>query len=164
MEGAMTPASPLRQPGFAALFATQLSAALNDNLFKNALMIWITARQASLHGVAPSAMLGLVSAVFIAPFFLFSASAGQLADRYEKTLVVRAVKVAELLIMGLAAAGFLGDSLELMLVALFLMGVHSAVLGPAKYSVLPQLVPPHSLVEANALVEMGTFLAILLGT
>jgi 1-acyl-sn-glycerol-3-phosphate acyltransferase len=160
----MNPASPFRQPGFAALFASQLSAALNDNLLKNALMIWITTRQASLAGIAPSAMLGLVSALFIAPFFLFSASAGQLADRYEKTIIVRAVKVAELLIMGVAAAGFLADSLPLMLTALFLMGMHSAVLGPAKYAVLPQLVAASSLVEANALVEMGTFLAILLGT
>ncbi|MDB4977651.1 MAG: Glycerol acyltransferase, partial [Myxococcaceae bacterium] len=143
---------------------TQLLSAFNDNLFKNAVVIWISATQASLFGVAPASMISLCSAVFIAPFFMFSATAGQLADRYEKTQVVRAVKAAEIAIMLLAGAGFVLHMLALLLAALFLMGVHSAFLGPVKYSILPQLVGPDELVEGNALVETGTFLAILVGT
>ena len=156
--------SPLGRPGFRAFFVTQLLSAFNDNFFKNAVMIWISATQASLFGVAPAAMISLCSAVFIAPFFLFSATAGQLADRFEKTQVVRAVKIAEVAIMALAGAGFLLHSLALLMGALLLMGVHSAFLGPVKYSIVPQLVGHDELVEGNALVEMGTFLAILLGT
>lgn len=156
--------SPLARPGFRAFFGTQLLSAFNDNFFKNAVVIWISASQAAMFGLAPSAMISLCSAVFIAPFFLFSATAGQLADRFEKTLVVRAVKAAEVLIMALAGAGFLTHSLALLMAALLLMGVHSAFLGPVKYSIVPQLVDRDALVEGNALVEMGTFLAILGGT
>ncbi|MET0287879.1 MAG: MFS transporter [Polyangiales bacterium] len=156
--------SPLRRQGFRAFFATQLLTAFNDNLFKNAVVIWISATQASLFGVSPAAMISLCSAVFIAPFFLFSASAGQLSDRREKTSVVRAVKIAEIAIMALAGAGFVLHSLATLMGALFLMGTHSAFFGPVKYSILPQLVATEQLVEGTALVEMGTFLAILLGT
>lgn len=156
--------SPLARPGFRAFFGTQLLSAFNDNLFKNAVVIWISATQASLFDIAPASMISLCSAVFIAPFFLFSATAGQLADRYEKTQVVRAVKAAEIAIMALAGLGFVLHSLASLLSALFLMGVHSAFLGPVKYSILPQLVAADELVEGNALVETGTFLAILVGT
>ncbi|HEY6879613.1 MAG TPA: MFS transporter [Polyangiales bacterium] len=156
--------SPLAQQSFRAFFATQLLTAFNDNLFKNAVVIWISARQASLFGLAPAAMISLCSAVFIAPFFVFSATAGQLSDRREKTSVVRAVKIAEIAIMALAGAGFLLHSLAILLGALLMMGVHSAFFGPVKYSILPQLVASDALVEGTALVEMGTFLAILLGT
>jgi 1-acyl-sn-glycerol-3-phosphate acyltransferase len=154
----------LARRSFLSFFGTQLLSAFNDNFFKNALVIWISAQQASLFGVTPAAMISLCSLVFIAPFFFLSATAGQLADRYEKTLVIRAVKAAEVLIMALATAGFLSASLSVMLSALFLMGVHSAMLGPVKYSILPELLEPDRLVEGNALVEMGTFLAILIGT
>jgi 1-acyl-sn-glycerol-3-phosphate acyltransferase len=154
----------LARRGFLSFFSTQLLSAFNDNFFKNALVIWISASQASLFGATPAAMISLCSLVFIAPFFVFSASAGQLADRYEKTLVIRAVKIAEVAIMTLATLGFLTGSLGVMLLALFLMGVHSAVLGPVKYSILPELLENDRLVEGNALVEMGTFLAILAGT
>ncbi|HEX6154404.1 MAG TPA: MFS transporter, partial [Burkholderiales bacterium] len=160
----MSDSTPLARPGFRAFFGTQLLSAFNDNFFKNAVVIWISARQASLFGIAPSAMISLCSAVFIAPFFLFSATAGQLADRFEKTRVVRAVKLAEVLIMALAGAGFVCSSLALLLTALLLMGVHSAFLGPVKYSIVPQLVGSDELVQGNALVEVGTFLAILAGT
>jgi 1-acyl-sn-glycerol-3-phosphate acyltransferase len=156
--------TPLSRPGFRAFFATQLLSAFNDNLFKNAVVIWISAHQAGLFGVSPGAMISLCSAMFVAPFFLFSASAGQLADQREKTSVVRAVKVAEIAIMALAGVGFLSHSLPTLLGALFLMGTHSAFLGPVKYSILPQLVGSDQLVQGNALVETGTFLAILAGT
>ena len=154
----------LARRGFLSFFSTQLLSAFNDNFFKNALVIWISASQASLFGVAPAAMISLCSLVLIAPFFVFSASAGQLADRYEKTLVIRAVKIAEVAIMMLATLGFLTGSLGVMLLALFLMGMHSALLGPVKYSILPELLENDRLVQGNALVEMGTFLAILAGT
>jgi 1-acyl-sn-glycerol-3-phosphate acyltransferase len=160
----MDSTSPLRRPGFRAFFATQLLTAFNDNLFKNAVVIWISASQASLFGASPAAMISLCSAVFIAPFFLFSATAGQLSDRREKSSVVRAVKVAEIAIMALAGAGFLLHSLSTLMAALLLMGTHSAFFGPVKYSILPQLVGTDELVEGTALVEMGTFIAILLGT
>lgn len=156
--------SPLSRPGFPAFFATQLLSAFNDNFFKNALVLWVTAHQASVLGLSPAQMISVCSGVFIAPFFLLSATAGQLADRYEKTLIVRAVKIAELVILALAAYGFVSAALWPMLAALLLMGVHSAFLGPVKYSILPQLLPNDELVEGNALVEMGTFLAILGGT
>lgn len=156
--------SPFARPGFLPFFATQLLSAFNDNFFKNALVLWISVRQASLMGLSPAQMLSLCSGVFIAPFFFLSATAGQLADRFEKTLVVRAVKLAEVVILALAAFGLFTSSLWPMLAALFLMGVHSAFLGPVKYSILPQLVASDELVEGNALVEMGTFLAILGGT
>jgi len=156
--------SPFARPGFAAFFGTQLLSAFNDNFFKNALVIWISVHQASLFGLSPVQMISLCSGLFIAPFFQLSATAGQLADRYEKTLIVRAIKLAEVMILGLAAYGFVSASLWPMLAALLLMGVHSAFLGPVKYSILPQLLPNEELVEGNALVEMGTFLAILGGT
>jgi 1-acyl-sn-glycerol-3-phosphate acyltransferase len=156
--------SPWSRKSFSAFFFTQLLSAFNDNFFKNAVVIWISTTQASLFGLTPAAMMSLCSAVFIAPFFLFSASAGQLADRYEKTLVVRTVKGAEIAIMLLAGLGFLIASLPVLLTSLLLMGVHSAFLGPVKYSILPQLVPADELVQSNAWVETGTFLAILGGT
>jgi 1-acyl-sn-glycerol-3-phosphate acyltransferase len=150
--------------GFPSLLTCQLSAALNDQLFKSALMTWITTREATFYGVAPASMLGLTSALFIAPFFLFSATAGQLADRFDKTLIVRLAKLAELAIMTIAALAFARESLGLMLLALFLLGTHSAVLGPVKYGILPQLVNEQELVKANAFMETGTFLSILGGT
>src|SRR6188472_685711 len=129
--------SPFAQPGFTAFFATQLLSAFNDNFFKNALVLWITAHQATVLGLSPAQMISLCPGVFIAPFFLLSATAGQLADRYEKTLIVRAVKIAEVAILALAAYGFVSSSIWPMLGSLFLMGVHSAFLGPVKYSILP---------------------------
>jgi 1-acyl-sn-glycerol-3-phosphate acyltransferase len=150
--------------GFLALFVTQLLSAFNDNLLKNAVVIWISATQARLFGLSPEVMVSLCSGVFILPFFLFSATAGQLADRYEKPRLIRYIKLAEIGIMALAALGFVRAELALLLAAIFLLGVHSAFLGPIKYSILPQMVAPDELVAGNALVEMGTFLAILAGT
>ncbi len=149
---------------FGAFFVTQLLSAFNDNFFKNALVIWISSTQAHAFGLSPAAMISLCSAVFILPFFLFSATAGELSDRYEKTPIVRVIKAAEIVIMAVGAFAFWQANLTVLLVALFLMGVHSAFLGPVKYSILPQLIASDELVAGNALVEMGTFLAILAGT
>jgi len=157
-------AALLSRPGFLALFVTQLLSALNDNFLKNAVVIWISATQAHLFGLKPEVMISLCSGVFILPFFLFSAIAGQLADRHEKPRLIRIIKLAEIGIMGLLAVAFLTADLRLMLAGIFLLGMHSAFLGPIKYSILPQMVSADELVAGNALVETGTFLAILAGT
>lgn len=149
---------------FAAIFWTQLLGAMNDNIFKNALVILIAYRAYSLGGLAPDQMVALCGGVFILPFFLFSSLSGQLADKYPKTTIVVAVKVMEVLIMLLGSWGFLSENIYLLFAALFGMGLHSTIFGPVKYSILPELVAEDALVQANALVEMGTFIAILLGT
>ncbi|EPN49426.1 acyltransferase family protein, partial [Pseudomonas syringae pv. actinidiae ICMP 19096] len=102
--------------------------------------------------------------LFILPFFLFSALAGQFGEKYPKDKLIRIIKFGEIVIMAVGAAGFLFNHLELMLAALFAMGTHSALFGPVKYSILPQHLRETELVGGNALVEMGTFLAILAGT
>jgi 1-acyl-sn-glycerol-3-phosphate acyltransferase len=154
----------LFRKGFSSLFTTQLLSAFNDNLFKNAVVIWISASQAQLFGLSPEVMISLCSGVFVLPFFLLSATAGQLADRHEKPRLIRYIKLAEIGIMAIGALGFVRADLGLLLSAIFLLGVHSTFLGPIKYSILPQMVSPDELVAGNALVEMGTFLAILAGT
>jgi MFS family permease len=149
---------------FAPYFTAQFLGAFNDNLLKNALVILISYKNLTVLGIAPAQMVALAGGIFILPFFLFSAVSGQLADRHAKHRVLRWVKMAELGIAIVAAIGFVGDTPEIALVALFLMGLHSAVFGPVKYSILPEIVPSQSLLSANGLVEAGTFLAILLGT
>jgi len=149
---------------FWSFFWTQFLGALNDNLFKNALVIAVTYRSMTVAGLAPGQIVALCGALFILPFVLFSTLAGQLADRCRKDTLVRVVKAAELPIMGLAAWGFARASLPLLLAALFLMGAQSSFFGPVKYSILPQLLPAARLTAGNALVETGTFLAVLAGT
>ncbi len=153
----------LKAPRFWPLFWTQFLGAFNDNLFRNALVILIAYRGVHVFGVSPQQMVAVAGGVLILPFFLFSTLAGQVADRYEKSQLIRYVKLAEVLIMLLGAAGFLIPQFEFLLVVLFLMGLHSTFFGPLKYSILPELVPPEQILAANALVEAGTFLAILLG-
>lgn len=154
----------LVRKGFLAFFVTQLLSALNDNFLKNAVVIWISATRAHLFGLTPDVMISLCSGVFIVPFFLFSATAGQLADRHEKPQLIRLIKLAEIVIMVIAAIGLSRADLKLLMLSVFLLGTHSAFLGPLKYGILPQLVGPDDLVAGNALVEMGSFLAILAGT
>jgi len=156
--------SLLRTRRFAGIFWTQFLGAFNDNLLKNALVILITYRSLTVLGLSPETLVALCGGLFILPFFLFSATAGELADRFAKHRLVRAVKLVEIAIMSAAAIGFWQQNLWLLLAALFLMGTHSSIFGPVKYSILPQLLEPEDLVAGNALVEMGTFLAILLGT
>jgi len=154
----------LVRKGFLALFITQLLSAFNDNFIKNAVVIWISARQAHLFGMAPDVMISLCSAIFTLPYFALSALAGQLADRYEKPRLIRYIKLAEIAIAALGGLGLVCSDLRLMLLSILLLGVHSTFLGPIKYSILPQLVQVDELVGGNALIEMGTFLAILVGT
>ena len=149
---------------FLPLFITQALGAFNDNTFKNALFILVTYRLADRAGLDPKMFVAIASGVFIAPFFLFSATAGKLADRTEKSKLIRWIKAAEILLMCLATIGFVLESIYWMLFVLFLMATQSAFFGPIKYSILPQHLKEDELVGGNALVGGATFLAILLGT
>ena len=151
-------------PRFLPLFVTQFLGALNDNLFKNALVILILYRVANAAGLDGQILVTVAAGAFILPFFLFSATAGQLADKFEKSRLIRIIKLAEILIMGLAVAGFLWGDPYLMLAVLFLMGTQSTFFGPLKYAILPDHLHEDELISGNALIEAGTFLAILIGT
>jgi 1-acyl-sn-glycerol-3-phosphate acyltransferase len=149
---------------FGPLFVTQLLGAFNDNLFKNALVLLVTYQAATLAVMRPEVLVNLCGGVLILPFFLFSATAGQLADKYERSRIVRLVKLLEVGIMLLGALGFVLHSLGLLLATLFLLGTHSAFFGPVKYALLPQHLRQEELIGGNGLVEFGTFVAILAGT
>ena len=152
----------LRQRRFAPFFWTQFLGAMNDNVLKFAFTVLVTYRL-SVHWLPP-ALAGLaIGAVFILPFLLFSATAGQLADLLDKARVMRMVKNLELAIMALAAWGLWQGWIALLLGCIFLMGLHSTVFGPVKYAYLPQHLGERELTGGNGLVEMGTFVAILLG-
>ena len=152
----------LKTRRFLPLFVTQFLGAFNDNLFKNALVILVTFRLAEAAGVSGQMMATLATGVFILPFFLFSATAGHF--RFEKQRLIVVIKAAEILIMALAAAAFFRGSIAMLMAALFLMGVHSTFFGPLKYGILPAHLKTSELLSGNALIEAGTFLAILLGT
>ena len=154
----------LKTKRFLPLFLTQFLGALNDNVFKNALVMLITYRAAATSGIDPRQLVVIASAIFILPFFLFSATAGQLADKYDKAQLIRVIKTVEIVLMLMASAGFLLQNDAMLLGVLFLGGTHSAFFGPLKYSILPEHLEENELVGGNALVEAGTFLAILLGT
>ncbi|WP_116866417.1 MFS transporter [Pseudomonas syringae] len=147
---------------FLPFFITQSLGAFNDNVFKQSLILAILYKL-SIDGDR-SIYVNLCALLFILPFFLFSALAGQFGEKYPKDKLIRIIKFGEIVIMVVGAAGFLFNHLELMLAALFAMGTHSALFGPVKYSILPQHLRESELVGGNALVEMGTFLAILAGT
>lgn len=155
--------SLLREKRFLPYFITQALGAFNDNLYKNALLLFIAF--SGISSTDDTALLtNLAAGLFILPFFLFSPIAGQIADKYEKSKLIRWVKVFEVVIMLVAAIGLLIGSVNLMMTLLFLMGLQSALFGPVKFSLLPQHLEEDELVGGNALVEMGTFLAILAGT
>lgn len=154
----------LRHRGLQPFLWTQFLGAFNDNLFKNALVVLLTFKAASWTSLKPELLGNLAAGIFILPFFLFSATAGQTVDKLDKARVARFVKKMEIAIMVLASIGFATHSLSVLLSALFLMGVHSTLFGPVKYAILPQHLRSNELVAGNALVEAGTFTAILLGT
>lgn len=154
----------LRDKRFSPLFWTQFFGAFNDNFMKNAIVLLITFKGGEVFGFSPAEMVAVSGGIFILPYFLFSAVAGQIADKFEKTRVIRVVKACEIAIMFVAAGGFALGHFPLLLGALFAMGIHSTFFGPVKYSILPQHMHEDELVGANALIEAGTFLAILLGT
>lgn len=147
---------------FLPYFITQFLGAFNDNVFKQALVLAILFRIGT--EADPNVLINFSALLFILPFFLFSALGGQLGEKYPKHRLIRLIKFAEILIMALGAASVLLGQLPLMLVVLFAMGSQSALFGPVKYSILPLHLAERELVGGNALVEMGTFLAILGGT
>jgi len=149
---------------FLPFFVTQFLGAFNDNLYKNALVVLITFESTRYTTMSPGVLVNLAAGLFILPFFLFSATSGQLADKFEKSRLIRATKLLEIVVMGLAVVAFALDSLALMLAALFLLGTQASIFGPVKYAILPVHLRDDELVAGNALVEAGTFVAILLGT
>ena len=154
----------LRTRRFLPLFLTQFLGAFNDNFFKSALAMLITFRLADGAGLDSRIMVNVAAGVFILPFFLFSAPASDLADRYDRAYLMRLVKFAEVVIMGMAAVGFQLQNIWLLLAVLFLMGAQSTFFSPAKFSILPQHLEEDELIAGNGLIQTGTYLAILTGT
>jgi 1-acyl-sn-glycerol-3-phosphate acyltransferase len=154
----------LGQRRFAPFFWTQFLGAGNDNVFKIAFTGLVTYQASLFPGTDPDRTAFLIAAIFIAPFVLFSATSGQIADKWEKSRLIRFVKALEIAIMLLGAAGFLTRQIALLYATTFMMGVHSTLFGPVKYAYLPQHLRPEELVGGNAMIEMGTFVAILVGT
>jgi 1-acyl-sn-glycerol-3-phosphate acyltransferase len=153
----------LGQRRFAPFFATQFFGALNDNIFRNGLVILITFQGVRVFGMDYTVLANVAAFLFILPFFLFSATAGQLADKYEKSMLMRRVKLLEIGLMTIAAAALLTRQYPVLLFVLFLMGCQSTLFGPVKYAYLPQKLSSGELIGGNALVESGTYVAIIVG-
>jgi MFS family permease len=153
----------MNEQRFRPFFFTQFLGAFNDNVFKTALITLVAFHAATLSSIDGATLATLLPGLFILPFFLFSATAGQIADKFEKSQIIRYVKVFEIWIMAFASAGFFMHNIWLLAAALFMMGMHSTIFGPVKYSYLPQHLKESELVGGNGMVEMGSFVAILLG-
>src|SRR5215218_8388679 len=153
----------LRARRFAPLFATQFLGAFNDSLFKQAVVLFVTYQLYS-DAAKEFQFSAIAQGLFILPFFLFSALAGQLADDHDKSRLIRIVKLAEIGIMILGGAGIMLANIPLMLAAVCAMGIHSTFFGPIKYAILPQHLHKDEVLGGTGLVEAGTYIAILLGT
>ncbi len=154
----------LRTRRFLPLFLTQSLGAFNDNLFKNAIIFLVTFGTGIGQGIDPKQLVPAAAGLFILPFFLFSATAGQVAEIHDKARLIRLIKLAEVVLMVLAAIALVLQSVPLLMFLLFMMGVQSTFFGPLKFSILPDHLKEHELVGGNAWVEAGTFVAILIGT
>jgi 1-acyl-sn-glycerol-3-phosphate acyltransferase len=154
----------LRERRFLPFFAAQACGAFNDNLFKNVLIILVTYQATRWSAVRPELLANIAAGLFILPFVVFSGLAGQLGERFEKSRILQCVKALEIAIMIVAGIGFARRQVGLLLFALFMMGVHSTFFAPAKYGLLPEVLDAGELIGGNAMLETGTFLAILLGT
>jgi MFS family permease len=148
---------------FLPMFLTQFFGALNDNVFKQSLLLVITYGLIQQQTASVSTLNNLAALLFILPYFIFSATAGQIADKYERSFLIRNIKILEIVIMLIGSAGFMLGNLWLLLAALFLMGVHSTFFGPIKYAILPEILKPNELMSGNALFQSGTSIAILAG-
>ncbi|MGZ8292993.1 MAG: MFS transporter [Telluria sp.] len=155
--------SLLSQRRFGPFFWTQFFGAFNDNVFKTALLVVLTYDALSWTTMNPAILNSLIPGLFILPYVVFSATAGQIADKVEKGRLARFVKVLEIAIMVVAGIGWMTHTLWLLIAAVVGMGVHSTLFGPVKYAYMPQHLKPEELVGGNGLVEMGTFVGILLG-
>ncbi len=153
-----------RDKRFLPLFVTQFCGCFNDNLIKSALVILVTYGMATRSLLPTAQMILLANALFISPFLLFSSLAGQIADKYERSTIVRIIKFAEIAIILLAMHGFHNENIFILYFSIFLMGVHSTFFGPLKYSILPDHLHKDELLSANGYVEAGTFISILVGT
>jgi MFS family permease len=153
----------LQQRRFRPLFMTQFLGAFNDNVFKTALITLVAFHSSQLTNVDSSSLVTILPGIFILPFFLFSATAGQIADKLEKAKLIKNIKLFEIFIMLFASIGFLVNNIVLLGLALFLMGIQSAIFGPVKYAYLPQHLKEDELIGGNGMLEMGTFVAILIG-
>lgn len=151
------------QKKFLSMFCTQFLGAFNDNIFKQALILVLTYTAAAKLNQDVSLLNNLAAMLFILPYFLFSALAGQIADKYEKSQLTQKIKLLEVIIMVSAALGFIFEWYWFLFLALFLMGTHSTFFGPIKYAYLPEMMNKNELVSANGLFQMGTSLAILTG-
>ena len=156
--------SLLKQKRFAPFFWTQFFGAANDNIFKVAFTALVTYQTAMFAGVDAKTAAFVIAAIFIAPFVLFSATSGQISDKFDKARVMRLVKTLEIAIMAIGGTGFLLHNVWLLYAGTFLMGLHSTLFGPVKYAYLPQQLNERELVGGNGMIEMGTFVAILVGT
>jgi acyl-[acyl-carrier-protein]-phospholipid O-acyltransferase/long-chain-fatty-acid--[acyl-carrier-protein] ligase len=154
----------LRSRRFGPLFAAQFLSAFNDNALRNALVLMIAYRADAAGQFSAQILIPLAAGLFMLPFFLCSATAGQIADEEDKAWLIRLVKLLEIPVMLAAAGGVLAGSAAVLLALLFVMGIQAAFFGPLKYAILPDLLGPEELLLGNALVEAGTFIAILLGT
>ncbi len=158
----MTQFRLLKTRRFLPLFITQFFNAFNDNAFKNAFVVLITYKIAQTIAMEQF-YLALIGGIFILPFFLFSATAGQVADKFEKTRIIRWIKFFEIVFMIIAVFGFYYQNVGLLMSTLFFLGCHSTFFGPIKYSILPEHLQKYELIGGNGLIEAGTFTAILLG-
>jgi acyl-[acyl-carrier-protein]-phospholipid O-acyltransferase/long-chain-fatty-acid--[acyl-carrier-protein] ligase len=154
----------LKTRRFLPLFITQFLGAFNDNTFKSALVILITYRLANLVGLNSQILVTLTAGIFILPFFIFSATAGEVADKFEKSRLISIIKFIEIILMMSAALGFYLENIWVLMAVLFALGVHATFFGPLKYALLPEHLYEHELLAGNGLIEAGTFIAILLGT
>ncbi|WP_281963256.1 MFS transporter [Acinetobacter johnsonii] len=148
---------------FLPMFITQFFGALNDNVYKQALLLVITYGWINQQAADVSTLNNLAALLFILPYFIFSATAGQIADKFERSQLIRGIKILEIVIMLIGSAGFLLGNLGLLLLALFMMGTHSTFFGPIKYAILPEILKPNELMSGNALFQSGTSIAILIG-
>ena len=155
--------SLLKERRFAPFFWTQFLGAFNDNVFKTAFLVVLTYDAMSWTTLDPGMLTSLIPGLFILPYVVFSATAGQIAEKVEKARLARFVKIIEIAIMLVAGIGWMTKSLPLLLAAVVGMGVHSTLFGPVKFAYLPQHLKSEELVGGNGLVEMGTFVGILLG-
>ena len=148
---------------FLPMFLTQFFGALNDNVYKQALLLVITYGLIQQQALPISTLNNLAALLFILPYFIFSATAGQIADKFERSQLVRGIKILEIIIMLIGSIGFITGHLWLLLLALFMMGTHSTFFGPIKYAILPEILKPNELMSGNALFQSGTSMAILFG-
>lgn len=149
---------------FLPIFIVQLCGCINDSILKSALIILITYKLSTSLTVSSYTLVMLANFLFVVPFIIFASLSGQIADRYERTVIVKIVKILEILIVLCGAYGFIETNLAILFTTIALMGTHSTFFGPLKYSVLPDHLKKHELISANGYIEAATFLAILIGT